>query len=361
MVVGVGGASVVGALAAGLALLPGAGQALPSGTEAPGLPQVVLQVSDVRYGGHSGDPLPADKSAVRLRSAESEFLEVGLKSQWSVSTRYALENPGGQGTELTLILPEEGCPKGRACTPLGGMIQDLGVLLDKQVLPAQPATSAALAALPGAPARGYQLKVPFAGKQKRSLDVEYGVDLSQGSKWEALHHRGAGAAGLAPDKVSYTVMLRRAVPYVLYPKPFKLTGFTDRQSDGGPGSLARLTFTASGAAAREDFALFFPSDAVVGHTLYGDCEGFRGDRPAEELTKLLGRYVKEHLAACRDLVYALHGARGAQPAPKLPGFALGANLVTAPRPQNKGFQESLLSRGEQAYIRAIDEALKRAK
>lgn len=320
-------------------------------------------VNDREYGGRGADPIPMQASLLQLRSAEVHLTEVPVKDAWQVSATYEIHNPGYAAIDATLLLPEEGCAAGRACSAMAGAFQDLGVRFGDKLLAPAPAAAEAVRKWADPPGAGHALRLVAPPRQTTRLSVEYLLDRSRG----AQHHgvqivSSAGRWGGPVGTVRYVVELKQPTPYVLYPKTFKLESFAEQPAAQGPGSRTRLVFTAAGLSARSDFWAIFPEDVVAGKAEAGACPGFRGDLSDEELVPVLRDLNEAQRRACRDHVYALHGkpfkdpalrARYYGAAPALPAWAQVLGLALAPRPENRAFREGLLSPGEQAYLRAL--------
>jgi hypothetical protein len=216
------------------------------------------------------------------------------------------------------------------------------------------------------PGKGYLYQLALPSRRVVRLSHEYQLDRTSGGEWWGIHYLSAGGTFSGPiGSVRFVVEVSQPLRYVVFPRSFTLRGFTEEPGGTGRGALTRLTFTSERVDERTDFLVAFPGAAVSGQSTAGFCPGYRGDKTASELSQLVRGYDVARLHACREHVLALHGypfkesgprARYYRYSPRLPSWADEANFTVAPHPENPAFTETLLSAGEQAYLKALSDA-----
>lgn len=324
-----------------------------------------------RYGGRGTDLIPLSPSPVQLRAAEVRLTHVPDRDGWQVSANYDLWNPGRAVAPLSLLFPEESCEPGagRECSPMRGAFVGLKTRLGAQPLEFGPAAVDAVRKWATPPGKGFVYELSVPSRRAVRVSHEYQLDRTSGGEWWGIHYiSAAGSFGGPVGSVRYVVEVSQPLRYVIFPRAFTLRAFTEEPGGTGRSALTRLTFTAEKLDERTDFLVAFPGAALSGLSSAGFCAGFRGDKTADELTQLVRGYDVARLHACREHVLSLHGypfkdagqqARHYRYSPRLPSWASDETFTIAAHPENPAFSDTLLSAGEQAYLKALSDAIPR--
>jgi hypothetical protein len=359
----------------GLGLFAGLGAALFSPPETWAAPEpsgafadALRVVSSGRYGGRGTDLIPLMATPVQLRGAEVRLAQVPDRDSWQVSASYDLYNPGRAATSLSLLFPEEICEPGAGheCSPMRGAFVNPVTRFGGQPLEFALSSVDVVRKWTAMPGKGYVYQLTVPPRRVAHLSHEYQLDRTSGGEWWGVHYISAGGSFAGPiASVRYVVEVAQPLRYVVFPRAFTLRGFTEEPGSTGHGSLTRLTFTVDKVAERTDFLVAFPGAAVSGQSAAGFCAGFRGDKSPSELTQIVRGYDLARLRACREHLLSLHGfpfkdpgqrARYYRYTPRLPDWADEASFTVAAHPENPAFADSLLSAGEQAYLKALTDA-----
>lgn len=337
-----------------------------------GFAEALRVIHGGRYGGRGSDLIPLQPTTVQLRAVEVRLTHVPDRDTWQISASYDLWNPGRVATPLSLLFPEEACEPGagRECSPMRGAFVSPQTRLAGQPLEFSPAAVDVVRKWAISPGKGYLYQLTVPSRRALRLAHEYQLDRGSGGEWWGLHYLSSGGNFAGPiGSVRYVVEVSQPLRYVIFPRAFTLRGFTEEPGGSGRSALTRLTFTAEKLDGRTDFLVAFPGSALSGQSSAGFCAGFRGDKSPDELTQLVRGYDVARLHACREHVLSLHGfpfkdagqrAKYYRNSPRLPSWASEEIFTIAPRPENPDYTETLLSPGEQAYLKALAEAVPRS-
>lgn len=325
--------------------------------------------SEATANGRGADLLPVAATPLRLLSQDVALELVPVRDAWAVLATYVIENPTDQVVKLRLIFPEQRCDPVLDCSPMAGQFQDLSTRVRGEPVEPTEASPGELGvrdthAWGDAIGRIFVYDLQFQPRERVTVVHSYLYDRSGGVDWWGtdLLTRSAGLWAGPVGRARFTVRLPSPALYVIYPRALPLVRFVEEARADGAGSRTELVFEAVDWAADEDFSVRFPSFSVTAMGPEGLCVGMDGDLSDEELVGVLEGWSDAQLRACRNGLYGLHGYPfkdealhaahyGAPPA--LPDWADPARLAIAPRPMNPGFQVTVFSAGEQAWVNAI--------
>ena len=319
---------------------------------------------DVTASGRGADLLPLAATPVRVVSEDVVLELVPVRDAWQVTATYIFENPTDKAVKLRLAFPEERCDPVLDCGPMAGLFQDINTTV--RGAPVEATESRPQDVLPWGDGIGtvYLYELAFRPGERVTVVHSYLYERYRGFDWWGTRYltRAGGLWGGPIGSARFTVRLPSPALYVIYPSVFTLSRFVEEARADGAGSRTELVFEVQNWAADQNFSVSFPGVSITAMGPDGLCLGMEGDLSDEELAPLLHDWTSEQLRACRNGLYGLHGypfkdealraaTYGAPPA--LPGWADPSRTSIAPRPMNPGFQVTMFSAGEQAWINAI--------
>lgn len=320
--------------------------------------------NDATFGGRGSDLIPLTETRVRMVSEDIVLELVPVRDAWQVLATYVFENPTDQVVRLRVGFPEERCDPNRDCSPNAGQFQDLSTMVRGEPVEATEGQVAPSSAWGDSIGRVYLYDLEFKPHERVTVVHSYSYDRSTGNDWWGTRYlTRTGTLWAGPiGHARFTVRLPSPALYVMYPREFRLSRFVEEARADGAGGRTELVFEASDYRPAHDFEVVFPSFSIEAMGPDGLCMGMDGEMSSEELGPVLHDWSETQLRACRNRLYALHGYPfkdaalraehyGAPPA--LPDWAPADRWAIAARPENPGFQVTLLSAGEQAWINAI--------